>query len=959
MSAIFRTGLIAALAAGASLAAWAGDDPAGVEQGKREVVRAALQRQGGVDAGAARLEAAGNAAALCAIRLDASPERPVVTLQTSGQPTYKAFAIRAENKVVLDLANTVNLRSGTIPADNEAVVRRIRTSMFAVEPEFVSRVVVDLATSCAFDVTQDENTITVVLRPVSEKPSGENSVAASIVPEVESKVENVRASLENIESEQETVVEATPAAVDTDSIAASARALAEQARGAVRNLYYGGASVARRSMTAIEEAQRQRAKAQEFALLSQVETPEIPVSEPDGYAKNVAARVDQLAAELESVQASQFEAAPPPVVLLAAVTEQQNAPAEPAAAPAPASEGSPPASAEATPVVEAQPAPEQAPATPAPPPAEIAPPPEKRSEPAAPAGKPVVTRMKELLSGMSAAGKGSGAQAVTTPAQVEATPAPEAAKAAPAASKKEVVVAGNPMDQIVNIDFRDMDLTNVVALLAQKAQINVIAGADLTGAVTASLKNVTLRQAIDTVLRMNNLGIIEEEGIYRIVPYQEAASANRKTVMVKLENAKAGDIQKTLDSVLKGSPDDTLISLSANDSTNMLIIAGPEARVGEFEALARELDVAKPVTPTITEAIKINNAEPSELVELIQSMVSKDFGKVAVDTRSRHIVVTDEPVVLDQVRELIKQVDMPVRQVSVDTMIVDAVLSDDSETGVDWVLKAVHNFNAKGQQIGSLLGPVTGVDSTGDQIQRDIISDMSRVGTGFLSLGLLTDKINIKAAISAQIDNRNAKLLANPVVVTVENQKASINITDEIPYQESKQSLTGPPMVSTSFKEIGIVLEVTPKVSHDDHVIAKLMAKQSRQNGVFNNIPIEAKRTTETTLRTRNGQTIFIGGLRRYDDSTQAKKVPVLGDIPVMNFLFRNNVISKKSTELLVFLTCNVLPDDMAPLDTELQKAHDSLDSVSKVPDGNKELGRILTHPKHVEDTAWHWRRSE
>ena len=958
MSAIFRTGLIAALAAGASLAAWAGVDPAGVEQGKREVVRAAMQQQGSVDARAARLKAAANAAALCAIRLDASPERPVVTLRTSGQPAYKAFAIRAENKVVLDLANTVNLRSGTIPADNQAVVRRIRTSLFAVEPEFVSRVVVDLATSCAFDVTQDENTITVVLRPASEKPSRENSVAASIVPEVESKVESVRAPLENIESEQKTVVEETPAAVDADSIAASVRALAEQARGAMHNLYYGGASVARRSMTAIEELQRQRATAQEFALLSQVETPEAPVSEPDGYAKNVAARVDQLAAELESVQASQFEVAPPPVMLLAAVTEQ-NAPAEPAAAPAPAPEGSPPASAQASPSVEAQPPLEQAPATPAAPPAEIAPPPEKRSEPAAPAGKPIVMRMKELLSGMSAAGKGAGTHAVTTPAQVEATPVPEVAKAVPAASKKEVVVVGNPMDQIVNIDFRDMDLTNVVALLAQKAQINVIAGADLTGAVTASLRNVTLRQAIDTVLRMNNLGIIEEEGIYRIVPYQEAVSAKRKTVMVKLENAKAGDIQKTLDSVLKGSPDDTLISLSANDSTNMLIITGPEARVAEFESLARELDVAKPVTPTITEAIKVNNAEPSELMELIKSMVSKDIGKVAVDTRSRHIVVTDAPVVLDQVRELIKQVDMPVRQVSVDTMIVDAVLSDDSETGVDWVLKALHNVNAKGQQVGSLIGPVTGVDSTGEQIQRDIISDMTSAGTGFLSLGLLTDKINIKAAISAQIDNRNAKLLANPVVVTVENQKATINITDEIPYQESKQSLTGPPMVSTSFKEIGIVLEVTPKVSHDEHVIAKLMAKQSRQNGVFNNIPIEAKRTTETTLRTKNGQTIFIGGLRRYDDSTQAKKVPVLGDIPVMSFLFRNNVISKKSTELLVFLTCNVLPEDMAPLDPELQKAHDSLDDVPKVPDGNKELGRMLTHPKHVEDTAWHWRRSE
>jgi type II secretory pathway component HofQ len=223
----------------------------------------------------------------------------------------------------------------------------------------------------------------------------------------------------------------------------------------------------------------------------------------------------------------------------------------------------------------------------------------------------------------------------------------------------------------------------------------------------------------------------------------------------------------------------------------------------------------------------------------------------------------------------------------------------------------------------------------------------------------LTDRVNIKAAISAQIDNSNARLLANPVVVTVENQKATINISNEIPYQESKQSLTGPPMVSTAFKDIGILLEVTPKVSHDDHILAKINAKQSHQSGVFNNIPIEAKRTTETTLRTKNGQTIFIGGLRRLDDSTQAKKVPVLGDIPVLNILFRNNVIQKQSTELLVFLTCNVLPDEIAPLSPELQSVHDELDNTPKVPTKRGGIGRTMLRPKEVTDREWHWRRSE
>jgi type IV pilus assembly protein PilQ len=361
----------------------------------------------------------------------------------------------------------------------------------------------------------------------------------------------------------------------------------------------------------------------------------------------------------------------------------------------------------------------------------------------------------------------------------------------------------------------------------------------------------------------------------------------------------------------------------------------------------------------VTEAIKVNNAEPSELADLIKSMVSPEIGKVAIDTRSRHIVVTDQPVVLEQVRDLIKQVDMPVKQVSVDAMIVDAVMANNSETGVDWVSKAVHSYDAQGHQIGSLVGPVAGTDATGDQIVRDVVSDMTAAGTGFLSLGLLTDRVNIKAAIAAQIDNSNARLLANPVVVTVENQKATINISNEIPYQESKQSLTGPPMVSTAFKDIGILLEVTPKVSHDDHILAKINAKQSHQSGVFNNIPIEAKRTTETTLRTKNGQTIFIGGLRRLDDSTQAKKVPVLGDIPVLNILFRNNVIQKQSTELLVFLTCNVLPDEIAPLSPELQSVHDELDNTPKVPTKRGGIGRTMLRPKEVTDREWHWRRSE
>ncbi|MCX5769909.1 MAG: hypothetical protein NTZ09_06510 [Candidatus Hydrogenedentes bacterium] len=517
---------------------------------------------------------------------------------------------------------------------------------------------------------------------------------------------------------------------------------------------------------------------------------------------------------------------------------------------------------------------------------------------------------------------------------------------------------GDPLQQIVNIDFREMELSNVVALLAQKAQINVIAGSDLTGVVTANLRNVTLQAAIDTVLRMNGLGMVPESGVYHIVPYAQAVAAKRVTSMVRLENAKAADVRKTLDDILIGGPDATLVALSTNDTTNMLIVAGPEARVTELKNLAKELDVSKPVTPTVTEAIKINNAEPKELLKMVESMLSKDIGKAAVDERSRHIVVTDMPVVIEQVRALMEQVDMPVQQVSIDTMIVDAVLNDEAQTGVDWIVESVRHLNRRGNLIGNLDRLGLESDATGNPVTPDVIGPVPL--SGRLAFSILSKDIDIRGLIGAEVRAQKARLLANPVITTVENKKAQIMITQEIPYQEFTQGLSGPPIATTAFKDVGIVLEVTPRVTHDDHVIADLSAKQSDTKGEINNIPIEDKRQTITTLRARNGQTIFIGGLRRFDDENQTRRIPVLGDIPIINALFRSNIITKESTELLVFLTCNVLPDEIAPLPLELEESVTELDRASKIPNAAGELGERIVHPKiPYADPAWKWRRPE
>ena len=745
--------------------------------------------------------------------------------------------------------------------------------------------------------------------------------------------------------------EATPD-VERDKLAALRRSLEEvrQEQGIEMRLDRLARELKRLSAPKEELADAEPHKTAAPATHSPATADNVPiVAKGTERSRDVQYRLDRLHWGLEAVRVSEFDLAGSPQVMLAAVTQESG------------EEG------KAADKKESKPAAPDAKAAPDPPAARSS------TSKSKPTGPPVMQRMKQVLSGIADKRNGLLDEAAAKPAQPKVAqprkPGAPAKKPTPLRQDeaKPVVqekpkpappqIVGDPLEQIVTIDFREFELSNVVALLAQKANINVIAGTDLTGVVTANLKNVTLRQAMETALRMNGLGMIEEEGIYHIVPYDEAVAAERVTKMVTLDNAKAEDLQKTLLEVMQGAPDDALVSISFNAATNVLIIAGPQDTVDELMALAKDLDIAKPVAPTVTEALRLNNAEPADLEELVKGMLTPEIGQVAMDNRTRHLVVTDVPVVIEQVREVLLQLDLPVKQVSIDTMVVDAILGDDSQTGVDWIINSVQQVNKRGVTHGSLERLESEVDSTGRDITPAMIGLPSLAHS--ITFGVLTGDIDLRGLIGAEVSNQNAKLLANPIIVTVENKEAQINITEEIPYQELTQSTTGPPMATTAFKDVGIVLTVTPRVTHDDHIISEVNVKQSDTKGEVNNIPVEDKRETQTTLRTRNGQTVFIGGLRRFDDEYQTKKVPVLGDIPIMGVMFKNNIVRKESTELLVFLTCNVLPDELDQLGPDLQAAHDELEGMDKAPDSQKTLWQSIVKPKSLQpDPAWKWRRS-
>lgn len=625
---------------------------------------------------------------------------------------------------------------------------------------------------------------------------------------------------------------------------------------------------------------------------------------------------------------------------------------EPEPAPAPAAPAEAPAADPNAPAPEAN-APASDPNAPAAAPEEPLPP-AKRDEMAVPADSAesnteISAKMREIES------KGSDATAeegVTSAngKKAKATVKADAAPAIEPPAPKPFV--GDPMQQRVNLDFREMELSNVVALLASKAGINVIAGTDLTGTVTANLRNVPLQQAIETALRMNGLGILEEEGIYRIVPYEEAQATQRVNQMINLKNAKADEIKKVLEDILKGSPDERYVGLSANTTANILVVSGPVNRVPELVAMANQLDVAKPVLPTLTEAIKLNYAEPKDVLPTVTAMLSKDLGKVAVDDRARHLVVTDVPVNVENIRDMIKTLDLATKTVAIEAMIVDVTLTDDAETGVDWVVNLLRSQSRRSAAPGG--------DGRFISDVQNLSFDTNLPGgaeAGSLTFGMLTGNIDWTGIVKAEIKNFNGKLMSSPSVLTVENKPATITIAEEIPYIELIQTAAGGQQNKTSFKDVGTNLEVTPRVTHDDYIISQVKVKESNTNGSFNNVPIENKRELSTSLRMANGQTVFMGGLRKNGDELNVRKVPVLGDIPVVNFLFRNNKKTDRKNELVVFLTCTVMKDNDELTPYQQDKLSESGDPKLDVNGGN-ELLEYTAHPGELRDPVWKYRRS-
>lgn len=296
---------------------------------------------------------------------------------------------------------------------------------------------------------------------------------------------------------------------------------------------------------------------------------------------------------------------------------------------------------------------------------------------------------------------------------------------------------------------------------------------------------------------------------------------------------------------------------------------------------------------------------------------------IKVDSKTGTIIVRDTPSNQRMIADILKEIDIGLPQITIESRFVELQLTDLSELGINWGSTFIWNqySNAPFDQRRTIK-KVTGGQSPGSKGQ--LVDFGNTTAEGLLLQIARLRSIELDVVLKALSRNDKANLLSSPKITTIAGQKANIQITRGVPYL-TKAELEN---IGTSSRpiwhwdytveedEVGITLVVTPSVGEDSKIISlilepevEVLACRLRFSSTFENLgwPVIDRRSTKTTVLVQSGETIVLGGLLSDDDQEIKQKVPILGDIPLLGNLFRHNYTKRIKKNLLIFVTASLI----------------------------------------------------
>ncbi|MDH5230181.1 MAG: type IV pilus secretin PilQ [Gammaproteobacteria bacterium] len=416
----------------------------------------------------------------------------------------------------------------------------------------------------------------------------------------------------------------------------------------------------------------------------------------------------------------------------------------------------------------------------------------------------------------------------------------------------------------LSLNFQDIEVRAVLQLLADFTSLNIVVSDTVKGSITLRLKSTPWDQAMDIILKAKGLSKRQTGNVILVAPASEIAERE------------------------------------------------------QLELLARKQ--ISELAPLHSELVQVNYAKAQKLAEIIKSdknTLLSARGNITVDERTNTLLIRDTFDRLAEIRKLIGNLDIPIRQVMIESRIVIASDSFSKDMGIRFGIGGT--VSGGGGSIATA-GTSSGMNnvisgaSFGDDDNFNINLPLGSGTNGpkapSFSLGFLSSTAILDLELAAMQAEGQGEVVSSPRVITSNQKEALIEQGEEIPYQEASSSGAS----TTSFRKAVMSLKVTPQITPDDRIILDLKVnKDSRSTNTTGGgaVAIDTKEI-QTQVLVENGETVVLGGIYEQQQLKEVKKVPLLGDIPFLGALFRTTSVVNAKTELLIFVTPKILKENFS-----------------------------------------------
>jgi type II secretory pathway component GspD/PulD (secretin) len=555
------------------------------------------------------------------------------------------------------------------------------------------------------------------------------------------------------------------------------------------------------------------------------------------------------------------------------------------------------------------------------------------------------------------------ASASPTPPRTYA-PEPNAAReGTTVASAAEPARPAPPPRILISLDFVNAEIGDVLKALAIQSGANIITAPDVKGTVTVSLTRLTVEESLNLITRLSGYRYEKIDNTYVVgteeslkafrAPAEPVSTPKPRTVeALTFKVAKPTDIATYLSARF---PELKVTPSGEKDATYLLIEGDAETVERAREAAYAFEQQLTGSVEIVTEVYRVKYADSRDLARIVTQLVpgvAVSLGPDALLSRGgagssgaggqqgemtggetpsataqqmgapmqggdaasaqsaqppNMLVLVGTAREVLRALELLRKVDVKQPQVIIEAKVMDISEASLKSLGLNWNILQSGNINTLDRSANRLPLP----DSTTNTPNQQGVG-FNRDGQLGLDFTIVKKPIDFSVTLNALAEDRRNRLLANPRVATLDGRPATIFIGDEVNYVKLIQQTPQGANVQTDSVQAGIILRVLPRVHEDNSITLHIQPEVSVITGFLEvpgggRLPQLARRNTDTTIRVNNGETVVIGGLIREADIKTIQKVPLLGDLPFLGYLFRRTSTSRDKSEIMISLTVRVM----------------------------------------------------